>query len=218
MEPESHKRRTQIDMDGLTRALRKFEDAAPILRPVEHDPVHKVPNTNKVKGNSILAQQDKPSPSSLKKPTLSAHDVGISPRSGLLELSLCKAVKAGRRAYEYVRVKNGSPWGNYNEKYELKFEDFATVAVSKGPSNKLVTIKKMEQAGSREQVTLLQRLQHDSFVQCLEIFEFDQSVYVVSDYIAVSLGQLIRCPAYPDESQLAAILAQASLCVQWRVK
>ena len=109
-----------------------------------------------------------------------------------------------------MKTKGTSPWNSYDKKYELKINDFVTVAVRKDLFFKIITIKIFDQAGSREKIYMLQRLRHKRFNFLLNIFDFEQFTYVVFDHIPVSLAQVVGCPAYPNEVQLAAILRQVN--------
>lgn len=50
-------------------------------------------------------------------------------KNRIIKLDLPKAVEAGVRSYEYVKIINESPWEYFQSVYELKFDAFVTVAI-----------------------------------------------------------------------------------------
>ena len=50
-------------------------------------------------------------------------------------------------------------------------------------------------------------LEHQFFMQrcALEAFTTDTSLYIILEHMPISLDQIVRSPAYPDDRQLAAI-------------
>ena len=42
----------------------------------------------------------------------------------------------------------------------------------------------------------------------IKIFGFDDALHVVTEYIAVSLVQIVAAPVYPDENQIVVIVCQ----------
>ena len=55
---------------------------------------------------------------------------------------------------------------------------------------------------------MLRPLQRKCFINDIKIFGFDDALYVVTEYMAVSLVQILAAPVYPDENQVAAIVGQ----------
>ena len=207
MESRSDKRRTQL-LDGLTQALAGPDGEASILEVIEKNSLHRE-HVDSPKTKSTLVYQKKPGYLSPKTRSLLVHEEEIEPVSGLRKLTLIEARKAKIRPWEYVKTKSTSPWNSYDKKYELKIDGFVIVAVQKGPSRKIVTIKTFDQAGSSEKVSMLQRLRHEHFNPPLDIFNFEKVTYIVFDHMPIALAQVVGCPAYPDEVQLAGILRQA---------
>ncbi len=60
---------------------------------------------------------------------------------------------------------------------------------------------------------MLQQTQHPNFTAFLKSFDFKGSLYVIFDYVSVSLAQVVVSSAYSTERQLAAILAQVSYVI-----
>jgi serine/threonine protein kinase len=107
-------------------------------------------------------------------------------------------------------MKRSSPWESYEKKYDLKLDDFVTVATRKPPSYQVVTTKRFPTQESKDKVHNLQHLRHENLVAVLDIFIFDDSVHVVLEHMPVSLAQVVASPVYPNERQLAVILKQVS--------
>lgn len=129
-----------------------------------------------------------------------------------LGLHLPKAVAAGLRAHEYVGIHDESPWNRFQKVYELKFEDFTTVAMRKASPCEVVMVKELQTPDSVEKLRMLQQIRHENFIAFLESFQYQERSYAILEHIPISLSQIAASPPYPTELQLAAILGQ----VRWR--
>jgi hypothetical protein len=109
------------------------------------------------------------------------------------------------------RIRHESPWKMYTRGYELKLDQFITVAIRKAPQAGKVAIKEIATKDINLKLQMLRTIRHDKFVALLEIFKFDERCYAVFEHIFVTIAQVAACPAYPTEPQLAAILGQVSL-------
>jgi hypothetical protein len=107
-------------------------------------------------------------------------------------------------------IKYESPWNTYERGYDLKLDQFVTVAVRKAPNAGKVAIRQFARRDMNPKLEILQRIRHSSFVNLLEVFEFGGICYAIFEHIFVNLTQVVLCPAYPTEGQLVAILAQVS--------
>ena len=132
----------------------------------------------------------------------------IEPRSRPIKLRTVEAAKAKLRPYEYIEPRNSSPWNTYDKKFQLKIKEYVSVAVKKALPDELSVIKSFDEEAAYEKILMLQRLRHERFVLPLEVYNFDQTSFVVFDYIPLSLAQVVESPVYPDQEQLAAILRQ----------
>jgi hypothetical protein len=61
-----------------------------------------------------------------------------------------------------------------------------------------------------ETLHVYRQLDHRNIVTALEAFTTDSRLYIVLEHMPLSLEQIVRSPAYPNERQLAAILGQVS--------
>ncbi len=134
----------------------------------------------------------------------------VETRAGPQNLLLPKAVDAGIRPYAYVKLKYESPWHSLQKVYELKLDGFITVATRKPPSCEVVTVKNFVGPNRDEKLKRLQQTQNQNFQGFLEAFESEGSVYVVLEYVPISLAHMVASPANPTELQLVAILGQVT--------
>lgn len=205
MTSNSDKRQTRIGLDSL----KYLQPLPPIPKPKEL--FTQVQST---------LRDDSRSPDHLpqglkRRRSGSPEGATIKTRDYSQELVLPKAVDTGVRPGKYVRTKNESPWQSFQKVYELKLDGFIVVAIRKSPSCELVTVKSFVGSDSDKKVKRLQQTQHQNFVSFLEAFHSEGSVYVVLDYVPISLAHLVTSPAYPTESQLAAILGQVRYIISF---
>lgn len=109
---------------------------------------------------------------------------------------------------QLFRSKHESPWRTYEKGYDLKLDEFVTVATRKAPLCGKVTIRKFGDQDAARKLDMLRKVEHERFVALLEIFDYEKTNYVVLEHVSVSLTQVVNCAAYPTERQLAAILGQ----------
>jgi hypothetical protein len=72
-------------------------------------------------------------------------------------------------------------------------------------------VKSLAGPDAAEKIDMLQKIRHNNFLIFLDFFNFEGFFYIVFSYVPVFLAQIVVFPAYPTESQLAAILGQVSL-------
>jgi len=73
--------------------------------------------------------------------------------------------------------------------------------------------RRFSESNRDKKVKMLQQTQHFNFTAFLKSFDFKGSLYVIFDYVSVSLAQVVVSSAYFTEHQLAAILAQVSYVI-----
>ena len=115
-----------------------------------------------------------------------------------------------RSGHGFSSIQHDSPWKTYEKGHDLKFDQFVIVAARKAPRHGKVAIKEFAKQDASHKLDMIRRVRHERFVNLLEVFEVDKTVYAVFEHIFTSLKQVIACAAYPTELQLAAILGQVS--------
>lgn len=132
----------------------------------------------------------------------------VETRAGPEKLLLPKAVDVGIRSYKYVELKYESPWHSLQRVYELKLDGFIIVVTRKPSSCEIVIVKNFVGLGRDEKLKRLQQTQTRNFQGFLDAFESEGSVYVVLEYVSISLAHMVASSVYSTELQLAAILGQ----------
>lgn len=105
-------------------------------------------------------------------------------------------------------IKRQSPWTVYEKGYELKFDQYVTVATRRAPDSGIAAIKTITRRDTNLKLGMLRRVCNKRFVRLLEVFDFDGRVFAVFEHTPTSLKQVVDSAAYPTELQLVAILAQ----------
>lgn len=147
----------------------------------------------------------------------------VDPKTGLQRFRLPEAIKSGVRAHEYVRTKHGSPWRIYEKTYQLRLgiKDWVAVAERrylpsnvvtvrserKDPLSNLVIVRSFSGPNVEEKLRKFQQIQHANFVSALEVFRFNETSYVIFEFMAYSLYYVAGNPLL-NEIHLAAILGQ----------
>jgi hypothetical protein len=113
-----------------------------------------------------------------------------------------------------LEVHEGSPWNAYEEGYEIELGGHTITAERKHPASGLVTIRKMADSATKSKLSMLRKLQQKHFVNYVEVFSFSDVTYVVSEYMAISLVELIAVSVFPKEKHVAAIVGQVNPVVR----
>lgn len=115
-----------------------------------------------------------------------------------------------------LRAAWESPWKKYKKVYDLELGDPVEVAVRKAPPVELVHVRAFPKPAVEKTLYMFRHIQNCNIVAALDAFITDDGLYVVLEYMHVSLEQIVRSPAYPDERELAAILGQVSSLIHAR--
>lgn len=185
----SDNRRTQIDMLALAGAKSptKVTERAVLYNSLGSTP--KTDATSKKRAGSRENALDA-STRTEKAPSTTVR----SATSGPLQL---------RAAWE-------SPWEKYEKIYDVELGGSMEVAIRKAPPVELVHVRVFTTQAAPKTLHVYRQLQHRNIVTALEAFTTDNGLYIVLEHMPLSLEQIVRSPAYPDERQLAAILGQVS--------
>ena len=171
---------------------------------------------NKVTERAVLYD----SLGSTKEDALSKKRAGS--REGALDASTgtekvqSRTVRSATSGPLQLRATWESPWGKYEKVYDVELGGPVEVAIRKGAPVELVHVRAFSAEASAKALHLSRQLQHRNIVTALEAFTTDNGLYIVFEYMPVSLERIVSSPAYPDERQLAAILGQVSFCKSFK--
>ena len=107
-------------------------------------------------------------------------------------------------------VKHESPWITYQKAYELKFDQYITVAVRRRPYSGRVVIRDFDAREASYKLGVLRKISHERFVTLLDVFQSETKVFAVFDHSFTSLKQVVDCAAFPSRHQLTAIISQVN--------
>jgi hypothetical protein len=135
---------------------------------------------------------------------------GASDASTGTEKALTRTVQPAASGPLQLRAAWESPWEKYEKVYNVELGGPVEAALRKGPPVKLVHVRAFPTQAAAKTLHVYRQLQHRNIVTALEAFTTDDALYIVLEHMPLSLEQIVRSPAYPDERQLAAILGQVS--------
>lgn len=106
----------------------------------------------------------------------------------------------------YLSVTKALPWSCYRKAYGIELGGFVTRVCKVPETDEMFTLRSFSGSEAQKRLNLLRRLRHNNILPTYDLFTHDDEIYVISEDTEVSLEELII--ARPDESQLAAIIAQ----------
>lgn len=201
MTSTSDKRKTQVVLDSL----KEFKRPPLVSNPENYTQKQRTPFWNRSMPRNDETKLSK------RKRNVSQERVKFSGSVAPLDLHLPTAVNAGLRAHEYVEIKDESPWKRFQRVYELKFNEFTTIATRKVSPCEVVIVKDFQILNGTKKLDMLRHIRHENFVAFLESFQFQGRHYAVLEHVSISLAQIAASPPYPTELQLAAIIGQVRL-------
>lgn len=111
-----------------------------------------------------------------------------------------------------LTAKDESPWKTYNKEYTIELGGLVAVAERKHPAHGLVVVKEFSGHNAESKLSILRQIpesiQSSYFVSCLEVFHFQNVLHIITEYMTISLLQIVAAPRYPRENQVAAIIGQ----------
>lgn len=108
-----------------------------------------------------------------------------------------------------IPIKEGSPWKYYKYAFGLELGGSVAVVCKSPASNKLFAIYNVSSPDGERMVYTLRQLKHDNLLRPEEILSFQDTFYIVTEYAAISLEEVIV--VRPNEIQLAAIVYQVCI-------
>lgn len=120
--------------------------------------------------------------------------------TGPKDLELPNSVGIGVTAQEDVRRRYTSPWRMYEKTYQLRLGvgDWVTVAERRrplsttsaegkrqDPLSNLIIVRKLSGPDFADKLRKFEVIRHTNFVSALEIFLFEGSSYVISEYMSI---------------------------------
>ena len=133
--------------------------------------------------------------------------------NALKTLRSVKATQEGLSAAECIELQKESPWKYYRKVFGLTLDHSSIVAIRKS-SYELTTAKSLSGPEGEGKYEMLRQIRHENVIALLDCFECNNSLHVFFEHVEISLTQIVACPAYPNERQLAAMLRQVSLTVK----
>jgi hypothetical protein len=161
--------------------------------------------------NGRTLQSDAPNKKTARSPGQDA--LNVLPETGKARSRLDRSATTGSLR---LRAAWESPWKKYEKVYDLELGGPVEVAVRKAPPVELVHVRTFSKLAAEKTLHMFRQIQDRNIVAALDAFTTDDGLYVVLEYMHVSLEQIVRSPPYPDERQLAAILGQVSSFIHAR--
>lgn len=110
-----------------------------------------------------------------------------------------------------VPVVPGSPWVEYEKTYSRELAGEVAIAV-KLPARKEQFIVRSLSGGDVEKKLLnIRQFQDESLIKTYKIFAHEDGFYLISEFMCISLKHVCRCPKYPNEKQLVAMVQQVRI-------
>jgi hypothetical protein len=112
--------------------------------------------------------------------------------------------------FDSLPLRRASPWEFYTKAYRRELGASVVVACKNPATFELFAVKCIAGSEVNEQAQILRQVRHENFLTCYEIFVCDDTIFTVSEYMAISLADLNGSAIPPNEVQIATIIHQVS--------
>lgn len=110
----------------------------------------------------------------------------------------------------FLPVKRASPWEYYNKIYRRELGGSVVVASKIPATFELFVVKSIAGLDVDDKAQVLRQVRHENILACYEIFGLHDAIFIVSEYMAISLTDLNGSAVPPSEIQIATIIHQVS--------
>ena len=111
-------------------------------------------------------------------------------------------------------LKRGSPWEHYVKAYRRELGASVVVAYRIKVTFELFAVKDIVGSDINKRAEVLRQISHKNFVACHEIYVSGDTMFTVSECMAISLADLNGSAIPPNEAQIATIVYEASRSYQ----
>ncbi|EDN08844.1 hypothetical protein I7I51_00501 [Histoplasma capsulatum] len=123
-------------------------------------------------------------------------------------LSLPVIVSSGDRAQQALVVRNESPWDTFSRVYECELAGPVAVVERIVRPSTVLAVREFSKEAIDETLDRFKCIRHDNIILAQECFLTADLLYVVFEHQPVSLDHLVACRKWPNEIQLASVVAQ----------
>ena len=144
----------------------------------------------------------------VNKPTPSQESARKIPK-GQKDLVLPSIVDAEKRSPGSSVIRKESPWGGYKKVYHDELIGPAAVVIDRKHPSRIYVIRTYN-CKDKDAIMRAHRAVHENVVFVQEYFEYRESIFVLHEHLPLCLDNLVACPAFPNEIQLASIIGQVT--------
>jgi hypothetical protein len=127
-------------------------------------------------------------------------------------------VKNDIKIYQFVNTSTAFSWNKYKKRFFLDLDDLIIIANRKHTFNKeknVVVVKCISSSKNNDKLRMINRIQHENFVNYFEFYDFDKSFYFVFQNLVIFLTKIVMCLDYFTKIELIVILEQIRLKKSW---
>lgn len=164
--------------------------------------------------NSLKRSQPSPTKETAKRNRLSLGEAGQptkAPPRFPLPIKLQAAHNNNVFRNILVPVVPGSPWGKYEKTHSRELAGKVAIAVKLPAREEEFVVRSLSGGDVEEKLLNIRQFHDENLIRTYEIFAYNDGFYPISEPMCISLKHVCRCPKYPSEKQLLAIVKQVRI-------
>jgi hypothetical protein len=134
-----------------------------------------------------------------------------APESRFVLQEICSLEKP---PLDFLPLRRALLWHCYTKAYRRELGGSVVIACKYPAIFELFAVKCIAGSEVNDQAQALRQIRYENFLTCIKIFAYENAVFTVSEYIAISLTDLNRSAILPNEIQVATIIYKVSCCYQ----
>lgn len=147
-----------------------------------------------------------------KRKERSAHDL---PRKSLKgppkDLLLPNIVEEGDSVAQSLVLRNESPWDALTPIFTCDLAGSVSIAVHRTRPSRVFAVRAYPERSRDRILKILKTVQHPNVISTKDIYKHGEALYSIGADLPLTLDNLVACDRFPNELQLASILAQVRL-------
>ena len=83
-----------------------------------------------------------------------------------------------------------------------------SIGLRKPIEDKQFLIRSLPENVHKDKISNIRQFRHENLIKTRAIYTFEDGIYIVSEFMDISLLHICRCPKYPEEIQIAGFISQ----------
>jgi hypothetical protein len=123
-------------------------------------------------------------------------------------LALPEINRSGNGSDSDLVIREELPWDTFKKYYECDLAGTVAVCVRRSGRRGIWAVRQYPCKDADSILGIFRSTSHKNVLSAWECFRTSDALYILSKFHPLTLDHVVACKAFPDQQQLAAIMAQ----------